>query len=374
MATKYVSSLTGEEMDAALIDMAYHNSEAYAVGTRNGVPVGSSDVTYHNNSKYWAEQVYGYTDRAEDAANRAEAAVPSGTAGAVFFDRAQTLTSAQQSQARANIMAGGSNRNLLDNPFFTVNQRSFTTGTNGAYFADRWKLSNTDLITATRNSDGTVTFTKTIGGTSTFIQHFIDRQTGLDEEATYTASLMDGDGNVYSVTEKFVPNTQSEKPVFINGMRVAIGLYGKGGQIWMGLYLQPASSGSFTLKAAKLELGEVSTLAQDAPPRYKSELDDCEYYCRTIEGSNYTAFGMATASNVVRVVLPFTMRAKPTPSLSGAAYLTGTGGTLTVSSITVNGWNDTSVELLCNVTGATANTPYLLWLAASAKIILSADL
>lgn len=95
----YVSVLTGQQMDAALQDMAEHNSEAYAVGERNGTAVSAADVTYHNNSKY-------YSDRAIDAAARAEAAVPAGTAGAVFFDQAQTLTTAQQEQARSNINAG----------------------------------------------------------------------------------------------------------------------------------------------------------------------------------------------------------------------------------------------------------------------------
>lgn len=40
--------------DAAVT--ANSNAEAYAVGTRGGVDVGSSDVAYHNNAKYYAEQ------------------------------------------------------------------------------------------------------------------------------------------------------------------------------------------------------------------------------------------------------------------------------------------------------------------------------
>lgn len=85
MAERYVSALTGPEMDAALLDMAQHNSEAWAVGTRNGAAVSSSDGTYQNNSKY-------YADEAEAAAARAEAAVPAGTEGAVLFSQAQSLT------------------------------------------------------------------------------------------------------------------------------------------------------------------------------------------------------------------------------------------------------------------------------------------
>lgn len=82
---KYVSALTGPEMDAALQDMAQHNSEAWAVGTRDGEAVSSADVTYHNNAAY-------YSETAMTAAARAEAAVPAGTEGAVLFSQAQSLT------------------------------------------------------------------------------------------------------------------------------------------------------------------------------------------------------------------------------------------------------------------------------------------
>lgn len=43
----------------AIIELArqeQYTAEAWAKGTRNGEPVSSSDPTYHNNSKYWANQ------------------------------------------------------------------------------------------------------------------------------------------------------------------------------------------------------------------------------------------------------------------------------------------------------------------------------
>ena len=56
------------------------NAEAWAVGQRGGVDVGSSDPTYHNNSKYYAQQASGsqsaasgYADAAEGHAKDAEA-------------------------------------------------------------------------------------------------------------------------------------------------------------------------------------------------------------------------------------------------------------------------------------------------------------
>ena len=113
MAERYVSALTGPEMDAALLDMAQHNSEAWAVGTRNGTAVSSSDDTYQNNSKYYATE-------AEAAAARAEAAVPAGTEGAVLFSRAQSLTDAQKTQAYNNMMPGQLSAQGIKLPGFAV--------------------------------------------------------------------------------------------------------------------------------------------------------------------------------------------------------------------------------------------------------------
>lgn len=38
-------------------DQDVSDAEAWAVGTRNGVPVSSSDPTYHNNAKYWGDHL-----------------------------------------------------------------------------------------------------------------------------------------------------------------------------------------------------------------------------------------------------------------------------------------------------------------------------
>lgn len=88
----FISAYLGQQIDALLAAMAaanplpsgtnwvafiddceaaQENSEAYAVGTRNGDPVASTDQTYHNNSKYYAEQA---GDDATTAANAATSA------------------------------------------------------------------------------------------------------------------------------------------------------------------------------------------------------------------------------------------------------------------------------------------------------------
>lgn len=63
------------------------DAEAYAAGTRGGVPVEEGDPAYHNNAAYYNEQ-------AQEA-----------SAGSVRFDTAQALTDTEKAQARENIKA-----------------------------------------------------------------------------------------------------------------------------------------------------------------------------------------------------------------------------------------------------------------------------
>ena len=51
------TSATSAGTSATNAGTAKENAEAYAVGTRNGTPVTSGDPAYHNNAKYYAEQV-----------------------------------------------------------------------------------------------------------------------------------------------------------------------------------------------------------------------------------------------------------------------------------------------------------------------------
>ena len=87
----FISALTGQQMDLALMDMAEHNSEAWAVGARNGVPVQPGDATYENNSKYYADL--------------ASNVITGDVTKAVRWDVQQALTNPQKAQARTNIGA-----------------------------------------------------------------------------------------------------------------------------------------------------------------------------------------------------------------------------------------------------------------------------
>lgn len=376
MAERYVSALTGPEMDAALLDMAQHNSEAWAVGTRNGTAVSSSDGTYQNNSKYYATE-------AEAAAARAEAAVPAGTEGAVLFSQAQSLTDAQKVQARSNISAGqgGTNPNLLDNPWFTVNQRGWTTGTGTAYCVDRWKV-NGGGLTATVNSDGTITLTKVAGSWASFAQPL---RSPLASGQTCTLSVMTSDGVVYSATREYGSGYGN---ITINGL--AIRAYMSDTAIT--LYMLGAAEGSITIKAVKVEVGSVSTLANDVQPNYVEELLKCQhyYYASRIRANLSSArvmlaFGWVASADGKTVSLfvptPVPMRNVPQDgaSLANGGFsflnpLTGAYLTYQTGSITVLGQTQAGVTIQ---TGANVaiTTPFVVaYTGGGGGINLSADL
>lgn len=64
---------TAAAQSAAEAAQSESNAEAWAVGQRDGTDVGSSDPTYHNNSKYYSEQSASSANASEDHAEDSEA-------------------------------------------------------------------------------------------------------------------------------------------------------------------------------------------------------------------------------------------------------------------------------------------------------------
>lgn len=367
----YISTLTGPQMDAALLDMAEHNSEAWAVGTRDGSAVSSADITYHNNAAYYANQANG-------AAARAEAAVPSGTAGAVFFDRAQTLTEAQQRQARANIKAGGSNPNLFLNPWFTINQRGRTSFSTTGILVDGWRVTSGSL-THTINADGSITIGH--GGTGNFANRIDLPPTALVGK-TITLSIMLGSGEIGHWTTT-VPAPTTSSQLILNrsfGGRVinfylmaANSAFGYS----LGIYSNNPST-DITLRAVKLEIGSVSTLANDAPPDYASELAKCRYYFQrvAVTGSNREAvtLGYSYAGGGVFFGLISPMKARPSITRTGTWQVHPIGGTgVNVTSQSV-GYNAPYYSVSLGASGIAANQVVRLYGEAGATLDFSAEL
>lgn len=380
MPADYNIPMTDAQITEALQLMVERVSEGWAQETYDGSPVGSGSPYYHKSSKWWATQ-------AADAAARAEAAVPAGTAGAVFFDRAQSLTASQAEQARANIVAGGTNPNLLDNPWFTgggvVNQRGITTLTGTAVenpIVDRWKIGK-DVVASVATTGITVTPPTSPSALTTAFRQKIEgtkRFVGKTITLSFNTSM-----GIKSVTGT-VPSTASGywdvlSPYFNTSMYVRIYIDFPLDRLYVDLMCPTSFTGSaITVYNAKLELGSVCTIANDAPPKKKEELIVCKDYFRRLQNgySGLANFlnGYVTSPSTcefINVLGGESMRATPTIAVNG---------TFTINGNNVSSWavinTGTTLNLRAIMSGNVLTTGAAASLIASqyAYIDLSADL
>jgi len=286
------------------------------------------------------------------------------------------LTDAQKAQARANIAAGGTNPNLLDNPWWgsaeVVNQRGVTSwaGNHGAYCIDRWWTTFGSSAGAYSLAANGITISPT-GGGSYMIQKF-DNPTWFGGKVL-TASLLLSDGTIYSGTITRVNNTTQR--FFTNEDAFVELSFGDTNMF----SLRVLYGGTATIRAVKMELGSVSTLANDAPPNYLSELLKCQRYFVRLFSSNASIFGFGFVNSggtgaYILTPTPVTMRSKPSIAVSGSFGLRQNNTNTAVSSFTVDARTANGINLYTTGT-FTANAVCTLFASASSTYIdLSADL
>lgn len=152
----------------AQIDADADKSEAYAVGTKGGTPVPSTDPTYQNNSKYYSEQAAASAasigDHAEDAeawavGTRDGSAVPS-TDPAYHNNSKYYAQDAGDKATDAGTSATSASTNALKAEGFAVGEQNGTAVTSGSpyyhnnaeYFAGEASTSATNASTSETNA------------------------------------------------------------------------------------------------------------------------------------------------------------------------------------------------------------------------------
>ena len=271
-----------------------------------------------------------------------------------------------------------SNQNLLDNWFFPipVNQREITTvngagSSSGAPTIDRWKLFGSSANYVTVISGGLTVKS----GSNGFLQAITSELADALDGKVVTLSVMDTDGNIVSGTLTFSKTTLQNIGTKTIGSKT-INLYcGPSGGRQLGISILTGSD-AIDLMAAKLELGPVSTLANDAPPNFAEELAKCQYYYREIKCTvgGYAGIGYVTAATQFRVPFHYHMRVRPTVTFSGS--LTGyfEGGNAAVTSIDINGFFSDVMQLVFTVSGGlTAGKAVALYMEDGSKIALSSE-
>ncbi len=292
------------------------------------------------------------------------------------------LSTADSSDTYANRVPNfAPNPNLLDNPWFTVNQRGKTSANALEYIADRWLCGANN--TAKVNTDKTIT----ISGTGWFIQK-LEEVGLLDKMLTYSVMLSDGT-SVYG--SNIIPSTKAlwNAITFYTDNDVTLQIQ-RGDNSTLQVGIIPKNN-SVTIKAVKLELGSVSTLALDTVPNYQQELAKCQRHCQRIcklDNLKYALIGTGVLENATeaRVVVPLSvpLRKSPTITYSGTLALsafTSSGKKNIVPTSIANNNNPSTTTVTLKVvipttTGVTSGN-YVELIAnndANAYVELSADL
>lgn len=274
-----------------------------------------------------------------------------------------------------------SNRNLLVNPTFEINQREQVRYTGNAnYTVDRWKSisANNIIIPLTR---GGVRFINGYNSNS-YIKQIL--------EEDYSGLTLTFSANISAITagsaRMAIYYTTADKP---NSTWTLIG---------GGLTIDNTGIHSLTVKIpesasfisadlggtgkaeidylwAKLELGASATKFE--PPNIAEELAKCQRYFLNLTPENWyrrIALGYFATATRVRYILPFPvyMRTEPTVTIGSNLVDFGTSGALTyVTSVATN--SNALLEFDC-AKSAAVNAPSILYNNNTTRILLDAEL
>ena len=317
-----------------------------------------------------------------------------GTAASVSYDNTSSGLTATTVQGAIDEVVGDigdlndekagkdqiSNRNLLDNGWFTVNQRGVSSS-NGGYTVDRWTGRNTTEISI---SDNIVTLVNNRSdGSSWFGQHFELTEFNSLIGKTLTLSFMLSNGEMKSWTFIFQSGrTQSDDFVLDNA---SVYLSTEFGQdkfsvlIWLRY-----PNDTISIKALKLEIGSISTLALDTAPNYAEELLKCQRYFQRIYTNNSYGFlsslGFVITTSQARfpVLLSAPLRTAPTITSGGSLRIAKTSTiTSTITNISVTTFSGNMVWVALDTSDTLTVGDECMISAnndATAHIDLSADL
>lgn len=226
-----------------------------------------------------------------------------------------------------------SNKNLLDNWYFpnAVNQRGAAVYRSEGFTVDRWKLSlwpsSTTGAYAYPNKSDLTLHSETAQGTacSCYLEQTLENPSKLaGKTVTLSAKLRNtttvaGDPILRIYTDKgvyksdYIRTSDAGKivtltttlPANITALSVGIGAYASYG-----------GDGNFNLaiESMKLEVGSISTLANDTPPKYSEQLLECQrYYIRFASDGGQWLMGASNGTTLYAPLhLPVPMRVSPT--------------------------------------------------------------
>lgn len=232
-------------------------------------------------------------------------------------------TIAGELRAIASSGGGGSasNENLLDNWYFVdpINQRGQTKYTGSGYTIDRWYSHGVSVTV----SDGCLTITT--GGNNAFAE--ILEENLFDRELTF--SILTADGSLYTGTGSLSSTSENyhQERLFIE-QEGAFNLFLQMYNGYLSASVGLGSATALSIRAAKLELGPIQTLAHqdtdgtwvlnDPSPDFTLELLKCQRYFQLFASSNLRPSNGLDFRPVMRTAKP----TLGTININGTTYYT----------------------------------------------------
>ncbi len=221
-----------------------------------------------------------------------------------------------------------SNNNIIDNPWFTINQRGQTTYTApGDYHClDRWRILDGTSVSITDNG---ISYTNTNDHFQNL--HQLKEIDCVVLGRVHTMSIMLSDGTLLNgrvTLPNEVPSSWAQYVAYSDA-NINFGIYLITGTIQF--YIGIKGGTTLNIRAMKFERGTDCTLRYDTPPDKATELIKCQRYFQRIGKTGSTANGkaisVAPAWSTSDIWFPITlaapMRANPyTDKVVGEFYVT----------------------------------------------------
>jgi len=198
-AETQIEEATEEAISEAtsIAEQAASDSEAYAIGKRDGTDVPSTDPAYHNNSKYYSEQ---------SASSASNASTSASTATTKAGQASTSATNAANSATAAAGSATTAGNKAQDSEAWAVGQRGGsdvpstdpTYNNNAKYWADQAQQAAGGGVTSFNGRTGSVSpasgdYTASMVGLGNVPNVTTDNQTPTVTEASTRANLATGD-------------------------------------------------------------------------------------------------------------------------------------------------------------------------------------
>lgn len=262
-------------------------AEAWAVGTKSGVPVPSTDPQYHNNSKYYAQEAGSSATTAGTAATNASSSAQSASSSATAAGTSASNAAAAATRAEAAVVNGpyiGANGNWFVYDFTTQQYTDTNVKAQGPQGPQGIQgLPGEDGTNGT-DGVGIVSITKTA------TQGLVD---------TYTVLLTNGQTYTFTVTNG--QNGTGSGDMLASNYDPTQAVYNAGGIV---AYVASALSG-FSTSLSGLDDVTLSSLATGQSLFYDATAQ--KWVNRKIDYSdiqNTPALGTAAAKNSTNAVTP----------------------------------------------------------------------